>query len=137
MSRLFAILLATAIAVSALGAAPSPSSSPATQPTVTLYDSNPNHPWNRLHAALFARVAPDGHIFGLDQIDPLLWPESTHLLAGASYVQAIAALDEFLSTSADKLIQDPLRRAVLQSDLWAIFDWTTGPPWHREPEEFR
>ena len=34
-------------------------------------------------------------------------------------------LDEFLSSRAEKLIDDPTKRAILQRDLWAIFDWTT------------
>jgi hypothetical protein len=35
-------------------------------------------------------------------------------------------LDEFLDTNAEQLISDPLKRAMLQHDLWAIFDWTVG-----------
>src|SRR5262249_44642952 len=34
---------------------------------------------------------------------------------------------EFLAKDGDKLINDPLKRAVFQHDLWAIFDWLANP----------
>jgi hypothetical protein len=37
---------------------------------------------------------------------------------------------EFMQTHAEKLIQDPVKRAVLQRDVWAVFDWSAS----REPE---
>jgi hypothetical protein len=60
----------------------------------------------------------DGH----DEVDPLIWHGSRHILAGPAYRQAIGTLDEFLSTQG-KTLKDPVKRAVLQHDLWAIFDW--------------
>jgi hypothetical protein len=33
------------------------------------------------------------------------------------------SVDEFLSTDAENLIRDPLKRAMFQHDLWAVFDW--------------
>ncbi len=91
-----------------------------------LYDSNPKHLWNRLYRTLYQRVAPDGKEYGYDEIDPLLWDTTTHLLTNPSYQQASAMLDEFASTHAEKLITDPTKRAILQRDLWAIFDWTAA-----------
>ncbi|MGH9329629.1 MAG: hypothetical protein ACRD09_04235 [Vicinamibacterales bacterium] len=35
-------------------------------------------------------------------------------------------LDEFLETRGERLIADPVRRAVFQHDLWAVFDWLAG-----------
>ena len=32
-------------------------------------------------------------------------------------------LDEFLTTHAENLISDPLKRAMFQRDMWAVFDW--------------
>jgi hypothetical protein len=32
-------------------------------------------------------------------------------------------LDEFLSSHAENLIENPLKRAMFQRDLWAVFDW--------------
>ena len=89
-----------------------------------VYDPDPAHVWNRLHRSLYSRVARDGREFGRDELDPLLWVETEHLLGGASNRQATARLDEFLDTHAERLVGDPLKRAMLQRDLWAVFDWT-------------
>jgi hypothetical protein len=43
----------------------------ATRPRI--YDRDPDHPWNRLHAALFVRIGPDGKAYGHDRLEPLLW----------------------------------------------------------------
>jgi hypothetical protein len=90
---------------------------------VTIYDSNPGHLWNRLHRALYVRTAADGRKFGADRLDPLLWANTRHLLSGKSPEDAVAVLDEFLNHHGEQLIPDPLRRAILQRDLWAVFDW--------------
>lgn len=91
----------------------------------TLYDPDPNHIWNRLYRSLYRRVSTDGREFGYDELDPLLWPNSKYLLADPAYQEVVVILDEFLSTHAERVITDPLKRAILQRDLWAIFDWTT------------
>jgi hypothetical protein len=93
----------------------------------TIYDSNPNHLWNRLNAALFQRTAPDGKHYGLDQLDILYWGRTTNLLSGASHQAALAVLDEFINTHGEKLIQNPLKKALLQRDLWTLFDWVAVP----------
>jgi hypothetical protein len=67
--------------------------------------------------------------YGSDSLDPLLWLNSTHLLAEPSH-QRVRVLDEFLQTHAENLIRDPMKRAILQHDLWGIFDWSI----EREPE---
>lgn len=100
--------------------------SPATG-DVKIYDPDPQHLWNRLHRALWVRLGPDGKEYGLDRLDPLLWFETKHLLEGKSHELAIAVLDEFLEKHGEKLLPDPLHRAILQRDLWALFDWSTGP----------
>jgi hypothetical protein len=57
-----------------------------------------------------------------------LWLDTAYLLAGASHQDAIEALDEFLESDADDLIKDPLKRAMFQRDLWAVFDWAASQP---------
>jgi hypothetical protein len=101
-----------------------------------IYDSNPDHLWNRLHRAFYVRTARNGEEYGHDELDPLLWAETKHLLAGPSHQQAIKLLDEFLSVNGAALITDPLKRAMLQRDLWAIFDWSaeTPPSYQREAQ---
>src|SRR5262245_2034777 len=62
-----------------------------------IYDSDPAHLWNRLHRALYVRSTRKGEEYGRDELDPLLWEETDHLLVGPSHQQAIKLLDEFLS----------------------------------------
>ncbi len=93
---------------------------------IAIFDASSDHPWNRLHAALFVRTAPDGQEFGDAEVDPLLWTRTTFLLHGDSYARAIAEMDRFLAGNSAQLIQDPAKRAILQSELWAVFDWTAA-----------
>jgi hypothetical protein len=83
--------------------------------------------WNRLYAALYVRTTQDGRSYGQDELDPLLWPSSKYLLTKPRSQQAISLLDAFLTEGGEKLIKDPLKRAILQRDLWAIFDWLADP----------
>jgi hypothetical protein len=73
---------------------------------------------------LRVRQDSQGNKYGEDSLDPMLWQQSSHLLAPPSYGLALRVLDEFLQTHAETLIQYPLKRAMLQSDLWAVFDWS-------------
>jgi hypothetical protein len=98
----------------------------------TIYDSDTNHLWNRLNETLFERTAQDGKKYGLDELDILYWGRTTNLLAGASHQQALSILDEFINTHGEKLVHDPLKRALLQRDLWELFDWAAVPvPYYR------
>jgi len=106
-----------------LSATPISANEPA--PAGALYHSDPQHLWNRLHDALFVRIGPDGREYGRDRLDPLLWTETEFLLENRSRDRAIALLQEFLNENGQKLIAEPLRRAVLQRDLWLIFNWLT------------
>jgi hypothetical protein len=74
------------------------------------------------------RTAQDGTEYGLDELDPLVSPESAHLLRGPGHRQALVVLDEFLASNGEEQIADPLRRALLQRDLWAVFDQGADPP---------
>jgi hypothetical protein len=92
----------------------------------TIYDSDTNHLWNRLNETLFERTAQDGKKYGLDELDILYWVRTTNLLSGVSHQRAISVLDEFINTHGENLIQDPFKRALLQRDLWELFDWSAG-----------
>ena len=92
----------------------------------SIYDSDTNHLWNRLNETLFERTAQDGKKYGLDELDILYWARTTNLLAGVSHQQALSVLDEFINSHGEKSIRDPLKRALLQRDLWELFDWSTG-----------
>ena len=92
----------------------------------TVYHSDPQHLWNRLHEAVFHRVDSNGEIFRSDRIEPLLWPGTKYLLEEQSRDQFLVLLEEFLSKRGETLILDPLKRAILQRDLWLVFNWLEG-----------
>jgi hypothetical protein len=82
---------------------------------------------NRLYLRLHTRTAPDGVEYGFDSLDPLLWGETKYLIEGGSHREALALADEFLRTHAERQVTDPLRRAILQRDIWAVYDWADQP----------
>ena len=88
-----------------------------------IYDADPDHIWNRVFRELYRRTAQGGTEYGSDELDPLLWWDTTYLLEDNSHQKAIDVLDEFLSTQTEGLIRDTLKRAIFQRDLWAVFDW--------------
>jgi hypothetical protein len=91
-----------------------------------VYHIDPDHLWNRLYDGLFVRVGPDGGIHGHDRFEPLLWLASKHLLEGPSHDRAVKLLQEFNDKEGEKLIEDPLKRALLQRDLWMAASWLEG-----------
>jgi hypothetical protein len=103
----------------------------------TVYDASPEHPWNRLFRALFLRTGRDGVEYGRDALDPLLFEETIHFLAGDAHRRVIGALDAFAARHAETLIADPVKRASMQRDLWAVFDWTTYYPERHHQTERR
>jgi hypothetical protein len=88
-----------------------------------LYVPDHDHLWNRAHSALLLRTGPDGRTYGQDRLEPLLWKESQHLLNGKSHERAVAVLEAWLRDNGESLIDNPVKRAVLQRDLWLIFNW--------------
>ncbi len=92
----------------------------------TLYDPDPKHPWNRLHRFLHSRTMQDGKVYDQEDLEPPLLPSSKFLTEGASYREAMALLDAFLKERAVARIEDPLKRALLQRDLWAVFATLSG-----------
>ena len=103
---------------------------------ITIFDADSNHIWNRTYECLFVRQSTSGKWYGADALDPLVWPETRYLLTGDSHRHAMACLDEFLRSHAERAVQDPLRRAILQHDLWAVFDWVaTGEDLLKERQE--
>ena len=91
-----------------------------------LFHSDPQHPWNRLHRLLYSRTTQDGRFYYEESLEPLFLPGSKFLTEGLSFQQAITLLDEFLKERADERIKDPLKRAIMQRDLWAVFSTTVS-----------
>jgi len=116
------LVLISLASIMPLGTKSSPVS--AQNVSIAIYDQDSSHIWNRLYAALLVRQSVEGKSYGEDSLDPMLWRQSSHLLAEPSHQVAISVLDEFLRTHAEDLIHDPLERAMLQRDLWAVFDWS-------------
>ena len=50
------------------------------------------------------------------------WQKTRHYSDPATFERAAKLLDEFIDTHGERLIADPLKRAFLQRDLWAVFD---------------
>lgn len=92
-------------------------------PPKPVYHSERGHLWNRVHAAFYTRTGPDDRPYGTDRLEPLLWTDSGYLLDGKSADRAVTALAEFIREKGETLIDDPMKRAVLQRDLWLVFNW--------------
>ena len=93
---------------------------------VAIYDPDPSHIWNRLHATFFVREDLPETASLPDALDPPFWFHTTYLLTEPSHKNALRVLGEFLEMHAENLIHDPVKRAILQRDLWAVFDWSAG-----------
>lgn len=94
---------------------------PRESPGVTVYDSHPRHLWNRLHDALHVRLDGEGRDDPGD-LDPFLWQSSPCREQGERYKRAATVLNEFNAERGERLITDPRKRALLQRDLWALYD---------------
>jgi hypothetical protein len=99
---------------------------PAKFEPVAHYDPAPAHLWNRLHIALLTRPDHDGKTLGRDGLDPVVFPTTKRLLQGPTHTEVVKLLDEFLA-GGHQLVRDPVKRAVMQRDLWAVFDWAAYP----------
>ncbi len=87
-----------------------------------LFDPDPGHVWNRLHRFLYVRTYGSGQTFACDGLEAPLGRAGRFLIDGPTHREVIALLDEFLRTDAEKRIKNPLKRALLQRDLWYVFD---------------
>lgn len=114
-------------------AQPAPGDPSAPPPPAGIYDPDPKHIWNRLFVAFyrqkFASITVDhsGQItepgwVGPDMLDPPIGNHPGFLLEDQPFAKCNALLDEFLSRNGAALIPDPLKRALLLRDLWAVFD---------------
>ncbi len=76
-----------------------------------------------LDRAIMVRIAPDGKIYGENEIDPLVWSGSDYFLRGRSRTQLLAALEALNSLSdADLRRCSPVQRALVQNRVWTVFD---------------
>ena len=104
-----------------------------TSPDRGAYAPDPDHIWNRLFRLFYVRDARNGRQYGGDELDPYLWRETKYLLSGSSQDEALNLLDEFLQQHSEKLIREPLKRAVFQRDLLAVYEWLSAPSDEKDP----
>ena len=84
-------------------------------------------PYDTLYDVIMKRRWPNGQAVDQDSPTPLLWAESRYLLQEPTRSRFVAALDDLEALNGDKLrASGPLKRAMLQSQLWTVFDWTAS-----------
>lgn len=97
-----------------------------------LFDVDPQHLWNRLFAAATIRGSrlpsvKDGpvvpRIEGGDRVEFFGWGGTTDWDDAARLEQLAGLLAEFRNGRGENLSSDPLRRVLLQHDLWTLFDF--------------
>jgi hypothetical protein len=98
------------------------------------FAADPDQLWNRLRHGLYSRSTPDGKSYEYEGLDPAFVPQSRFLTDGPTYGAALAILDQFLDGRAERLVTDPVKRAVLQRDLWAVVATTADPNLDRQPQ---
>jgi hypothetical protein len=84
-----------------------------------VFDSDPAHPWNRLYSVLYSAPPPDNR-------NPFR-TASIPSVSGDEYDAVLRQLDAFITGRSHELIASPLKRAILQSSLWALFDQVSDP----------
>jgi hypothetical protein len=94
-----------------------------TSTSCCIYDRDPNHIWNRLFRLFYMRTGKNGRQYGGEELDPYVRVETRHLIEGPSHDEAMRLLDQFLQQHAELLVRDPLKRAWMQRDLIAIYNW--------------
>jgi hypothetical protein len=92
------------------------------------FNSDPQDISNRLYRQVHVRTAKNGKEYGFDELDPLLWSHTKYLLSGPSHTQLLGLLDEFLRMPPDQQLRNPVIKAILTRELWAVFDWATPLP---------
>lgn len=100
-----------------------------------VYDPDPTHLWNRLESAFYIRHShipstsggpPIHRIEGGDYIDFFGWGRTEYWSSPQTAQRLIPLLDEYLNGGGERMIHDPLRRAVMLRDLWAAYDFLVG-----------
>jgi len=93
-----------------------------------LFQLDPQNISNRLYRQVHVRTAKNGKEYGFDELDPLLWSQTKYLLSGPSHAQVLRLLDEYSRAPAEQQLRDPVKKAILARELWAVFDWAAPQP---------
>ncbi len=93
-----------------------------------IYDPDPQHLWNRLYEASRALIK-GAETSDPWELDPFLWRSDAYVFTGEAQKTALEVLDDFIAKDGHTLVNDPLKRALLQRDLWMLFDSLEPPRW--------
>lgn len=75
----------------------------------------------------FSSGATDPLAYEENAVTPLLWKDSRFLVRGITHSRFVEALDAFGALSQDQVeAYPPVKRALLQRHLWAVFDWAAA-----------
>lgn len=100
-----------------------PEEAASTSTSCCIYDRDPNHIWNRLFRLFYMRTGKNGQQYGGEELDPYVRLETRYLIEGPSHDEAVKLLDDFLQQHAELVIRDRLKRAWMQRDLIAVYNW--------------
>lgn len=87
---------------------------------------------DRLHALVFARTDAYGDSFS-HMVDVPLWSDTRYLLEGDSHIQLKSMLEELSAEPLDETAAGQRRRALVQHELWQIFDWLVESNFSEKP----
>ena len=90
-------------------------------PGGTIYDDDPEHLWNRLHNTLIAPLTSHRQARARADQHPLVRTDGGSK-GRPIYVTGSAVLKEFNDQRGEALVNEALPRALLQHDLWRVFD---------------
>lgn len=117
------VLAIAAGTLAGIGSPPAVAGEPGGDATAqSLLHDDPQHPWNQLHAALFAPAPQRDRGRLIDNPMHLLLKSDRRSAVAPTYPRASTLLAEILRQPGETHIDDPLRRAVLQHRLWQVFD---------------
>ncbi len=119
-----------AIQIECLGETPKRDSS------AIIFDADPQHLWNRIHSTFFVRTGPDEKVYGVDHLEPPLWRDSKHLFQEPKAKLVDDQLRDLIRSQDDPCFRDPLKRAILQRDLWLVASWRGTVPDAKTSETF-
>jgi hypothetical protein len=97
------------------------------RPGESAFDPDTAHPWNRIHRALYVRELKEGRTYTYEGLEAPFGREGPFLIEGPSHTTTLDALDAFLKARNDGRGRDPVKRALLQRDLWYVFDKLAEP----------
>ena len=98
---------------------------------LAVYHADRGHLWNRVFAVFYARPSnipanksekPVQRMEGGDIIDFLAWGSTTYFDQPAFVGKVEPLLDDFIR-KGHQLIRQPLKRAFMLRDLWAVYDF--------------